>query len=100
MSKKRTIGFVQHDEADDPQPEERDYLKEAIERIWSPEGETENMDFYSPIMIQEFIGEWARGTFRQINDTMTKLGFRSTTLDGFHCWIVYEKNKVPDEFGM
>ena len=104
MAKKNfKIGFVQPD-AEDPKEDEKevkpDHLREAIERVWSPTGETQHMDFYSPVMIKEFLTEWIYGSLKDINDKMKELGFKSTNIDGMHCWVVYEKNHFPDDINI
>lgn len=96
MAKKSIMNMIMEEELLRSIEEEKkireENLREAIERVWSPTGETQDMDFYSPVMIKEFLTEWTDATLWEINNKMQELGFGSETIDRMHCWIVYEKN--------
>jgi hypothetical protein len=76
------------------QEEEVDELGKAIEKLFSPIGETHDMEFYSSMMLQSCLEEWIDVSLRSINQKMEQLGFKSTVIEGSHAWIVYERNHL------
>lgn len=101
MTQKRKIGFFLPDE-DEPEQnkpekgkkEEVDELRNAIDKLFSPTGETQDMDFYSSMMLQSCLEGWINVSLRSINRKMEEMGFKSTVIEGSHAWIVYERNHL------
>lgn len=96
MAKKTIMNLMMEEELLKSIEEEKlrreEELRDAIDRMWSPSGDIEDKDFYSPIMIKEFLTEWTDASLMEINKKMQEMGFGSETIDRIHCWVVYEKN--------
>jgi hypothetical protein len=92
--KKNLLLEAELQKLEEDQKQREEELSKAIDKLFSPIGETHDMEFYSSMMLQSCLEEWIDVSLRSINQKMEQLGFKSTVIEGSHAWIVYERNHL------
>jgi len=91
---KRKIGFYQGDEPEETKKKSIDSpIKEFIQNIFTPSGDTENKEFKTSSELVYMLREFNDTSLRAINEVMNELGFHVTTIENKVHWIVYTKNQ-------